>query len=50
LAKPKPATANAKIGQRQIDLANKLLEAGLLSENEHATVISRRTPGFIEAP
>lgn len=40
----------SKVGQRQIDLANKLLEAGLLSENEHATVIARRTPGFVEAP
>jgi hypothetical protein len=40
----------SKVGQRQIDMANKLLEAGLLSENEHATVISRRTPGFVEAP
>jgi hypothetical protein len=40
----------SKVGQRQIDLANKLLEAGLLSKNEHATVIARRTPGFVEAP
>jgi hypothetical protein len=40
----------SKVGQRQIDLANKLLEAGLLSENEHAIVIARRTPGFVEAP
>ncbi len=40
----------SKVGQRQIDLANKLLEAGLLSENEHATIIARRTPGFVEAP
>jgi hypothetical protein len=40
----------SKIGQRQIDLANKLLEAGLLSENEYATIIARRTPGFVETP
>ena len=40
----------SKVGQRQIDLANKLLEAGLLSENENATVIARRTPGFVETP
>lgn len=40
----------AKIGQRQIDLANKLLQAGLLSAQEHAVIVSRRTPGFVEAP
>ena len=40
----------SKVGQRQIDLANKLLEAGLLSENENATVLARRTPGFVETP
>lgn len=40
----------SKVGQRQIDLANKLLEAGLLSENEHANIIARRTPGFVETP
>lgn len=40
----------AKIGQRQIDLANKLLQAGLLSTQEHAVIVSRRTPGFVEAP
>ena len=40
----------AKIGQRQIDLANKLLQAGLLSAHEHAVIVSRRTPGFVEAP
>jgi hypothetical protein len=40
----------AKVGQRQVDLANKLLEAGLLSENEHSIVIARRTAGFVEAP
>lgn len=40
----------SKVGQRQIDLANKLLKAGLLSENEHAAIIARRTPGFVETP
>jgi len=40
----------SKIGQRQIDLANKLLQAGLLSAQEHAVIVSRRTPGFVEAP
>jgi len=40
----------SKIGQRQIDLANKLLQAGLLSAHEHAIIVSRRTPGFVEAP
>jgi hypothetical protein len=38
----------AKIGQRQIDLANKLLAAGLLSEMDHARVLARQTPGFVE--
>jgi len=40
----------SKIGQRQIDLANKLLQAGLLSSQEHEIIVSRRTPGFFEAP
>ena len=40
----------SKIGQRQIDLANKLLQAGLLSSQEHEVIVSRRTPGFVEAP
>ena len=40
----------SKVGHRQIDLANKLLEAGLLSQDEHATIIARRTPGFVETP
>jgi hypothetical protein len=39
----------AKIGQRQVDLANKLLQAGLLSADEHSRVLARRTPGF-ESP
>jgi hypothetical protein len=38
----------AKIGQRQVDLANKLLTAGLLSEMDHARVLARQTPGFVE--
>ena len=36
----------AKIGQRQADLANKLLQAGLLSADEHRRVLARRTAGF----
>jgi hypothetical protein len=36
----------AKIGQRQIDLANKLRAAGLLSEMDHARVVARETPGY----
>jgi hypothetical protein len=40
----------SKVGQRQIDLANKLLQAGLLSSQEHEVIVSRRTPGFVEAP
>jgi hypothetical protein len=39
----------AKIGQRQVDLANKLLQAGLLSADEHRRVLARRTAGF-ESP
>jgi hypothetical protein len=40
---------SAKIGQRQIDLANKLHAAGLLSDMERQRVISRQTPGFVES-
>lgn len=40
----------SKVGQRQIDLADKLLQAGLLSSQEHEVIVSRRTPGFVEAP
>jgi len=36
----------AKIGQRQIDLANKLRDAGLLSEIDHARVLARKSPGY----
>jgi len=38
----------AKIGQRQIDLANKLHAAGLLSEMDRQRVIARQTAGFVE--
>jgi uncharacterized alpha-E superfamily protein len=42
------ARKGAKISQRQIDLANKLLAAGLLSETDHAVVAARRTPGYVD--
>ncbi len=32
----------SKIGQRQIDLANKLLQAGLLPAQEHAVIVSSK--------
>ena len=38
----------AKIGQRQIDLANKLHAAGLLSDMDRQRVIARQTAGFVE--
>jgi hypothetical protein len=38
----------AKIGQRQIDLANKLHAAGLLSDLDRQRAISRQTAGFVE--
>lgn len=37
----------AKVGQRQIDLANKLQAAGLLTPEEHAGIIERQTPGYV---
>ena len=37
----------AKIGQRQIDLANKLQAAGLLTPEDHAAIIERQTPGYL---
>jgi 5-methylcytosine-specific restriction endonuclease McrA len=40
----------SKIGQRQIDLANKFLQAGMISAQEHEVIVSRRTPGFVEIP
>ena len=36
----------AKIGQRQIDLANKLQAAGLLTATDHAAILERQTPGY----
>jgi hypothetical protein len=36
----------AKIGQRQVDLANKLLAVGVLLPEEHAAVVARETPGY----
>ena len=36
----------AKIGQRQIDLANKLQAAGLLTAADHAAILERQTPGY----
>lgn len=37
----------AKIGQRQIDLANKLQAAGLLTPEDHAAIFERQTPGYL---
>lgn len=49
-----PATLNlrkgAKIGQRQIDLAGKFLQAGLISEHDHAAIVARRTTPPVQAP
>jgi hypothetical protein len=39
----------SKVGLRQVDLANKLLQVGLLSPSEHSRVLARRIPGF-ESP
>ena len=36
----------AKVGQRQVDLANKLLAAGVLTAQEHAAIGARQTPGY----
>ena len=36
----------AKVGQRQLDLANKLLAAGVLTPEEHAAIFERQTPGY----
>jgi hypothetical protein len=36
----------AKVGRRQIDLANKLQAAGLLTPEDHAAIIERQTPGY----
>jgi len=37
----------AKVGQRQIDLANKLMQAGVLGPDEHAAILERQTPGYL---
>ncbi len=42
--------SNSSTQRSRIDLAGNFLQAGLLSAHEHAVVISRRTPGFVEAP
>jgi hypothetical protein len=36
----------AKVGQRQADLANKLLQAGILTPEYHAAILQRQTPGY----
>ena len=36
----------AKVGQRQLDLANKLLAAGVLTPEDHAAITARETPGY----
>jgi hypothetical protein len=36
----------AKVGQRQIDLANKLEAAGILTAEDHAAILERQTPGY----
>ena len=46
-----PASMNLrkgrKIGQRQVDLANKLQAAGILTVEDHAAVIEQQTPGYL---
>ena len=37
-----------KVGQRQIDLANKLHQAGLLSDTGYSAVQAKRTPGYTD--
>jgi hypothetical protein len=37
----------AKVGQRQIDLANKLLAAGLLTPEDNAAILARQMPGYL---
>lgn len=37
----------AKVGQRQIDLANKLMAAGVLTAQEHAAITARETPEYV---
>ena len=36
----------AKIGQRQLDLVDKLLAAGVLNREEHAAIMARETLGY----
>ena len=36
----------AKVGQRQLDLADKLLAADVLNPEEHAAIVARMTPGY----
>jgi len=36
----------AKVGQRQVDLANKLEAAGLLTPEDHAAVVERQMAGY----
>jgi hypothetical protein len=36
----------AKVGQRQMDLANKLLAAGMLSSEDYASITQRNTPDY----
>ena len=38
----------AKVGQRQIDLANKLQAAGLLTPEDHIAIAQRQTPGYAD--
>jgi hypothetical protein len=38
----------AKVGPRQLDLAKKLRDAGLLSKTDHEAVQARMTPGYID--
>jgi hypothetical protein len=37
---------SAKVGQRQLDLANKLQDTGLLTPEDHAAIMERQTPGY----
>jgi len=37
----------AKVGQRQIDLANKLQAAGILTAEDHAAIVEQQTPGYL---
>lgn len=39
-----------KVGQRQIDLAGRFLQAGLVTEDEHAAIVARQSSSGREAP